>query len=81
MYEQVNILLDSIKKAGDDAVVIIKDGNKVNQKFFSLFDTVNTQSWLTKTVFLIFDYVHLLKNIRNNWLQRKHKDLNMLQMV
>lgn len=81
MYEQVNILLDSIKKAGDDAVVIIKDGNKVNQKFFSLFDTVNTQSWLTKTVFLIFDYVHLLKNIRNNWLQRKHKDLNMLKMV
>ena len=29
-------------------------------------------------VCLIFDYVHLLKNIRNNQLQRKRKNLNML---
>lgn len=45
-------MLDSTKKAGDDVVAIIKDGNKINQKLFSLFDTVNTQSWLKKAMYV-----------------------------
>ena len=32
--------------------------------------------WLTNDgIFLIFDYVHLLKNIRNNWLTEKTSQL------
>ena len=73
---QVSILLDGIKKAGGDIIAIINDGNKVNKKSFSLFDTVNKQSWLTKNiVILIFDYVHLLKNIINNWITEKTQKL------
>ena len=72
LYEQVIIFLGSIKKAGGDVAIIISDGNKRNHFFFSLLDTINTQSWLTKNnVFLIVDYMRLLKNIRNNCTAKK----------
>ena len=41
-----------------------------------MFDTAKTQSWLTKNnLFLIFGYVHILKNIGNIWIADKIQEL------
>ena len=49
---------------------IICYGNRINQKFFKVFDLMTNKPCLTKGgVFLLFDYVHLRKKkFRNNWL-------------
>ena len=37
-----------------------------------LYKTIPTRPWLTEQgTYLLFDYVHLLKNIRNNWLTER----------
>ena len=34
------------------------------------------EAWCTKdNIFLLFDYVHLLKSIRNNWITEKTQEL------
>ena len=54
---------------------VIYDDNRSNQ-FFKLFDTEPQQPWLTKGgIYLLYDFVHLLKNIRNNWLTEKMGEL------
>ena len=41
-----------------------------------MFDTEPQQPWLTKGgIYLLYDFVHLLKNIRNNWLTEKMGEL------
>ena len=48
---------------------IICDGKRTNRAFLKLFETVSGKPWLTiDGKFLLFDYVHLLKNIINLWL-------------
>jgi len=38
------------------------------------------KSWLiTGEIFLLFDYVHLIKNIRINWLTEESSELNFHQ--
>ena len=75
LFEQTNFLIDSLKKAGADITAVISDGNRVNQKFFKMFDTV--EPWRTRdNMFLLFDFVHLLKNIRNNWITEATQELN-----
>ena len=51
---------------------IIVDGNRTNQNFFKRFGTVANKPWLTfDGIFLLYDFVHLLKSIRNDWLTEK----------
>ena len=58
-------------------VGIICDGNRVNQAFFKMFDTSPDSPWKTKDdKFLLFDFVHLLKCIRNNWITEKTQELS-----
>ena len=41
-----------------------------------MFDTEPQKPWLTKGgMYLLYDFVHLLKNIRNNWLTEKMREL------
>ena len=56
----------------------VYDSAKQTKEYFYLI--CYTQSWLTKSnVFLIFDYVHLLKNIRNNWSMEKTQKLECVE--
>ena len=72
LFSQTEFLIDNLKKAGAD---IICDGNRVNQKFFKMFDTV--EPWRTRdNMFLLFDFVHLLKNVRNNWITEATQELD-----
>ena len=49
-------------------IAIICDGNRTNQSCMRSYDTVTGKLWLTTDgKFLLFDFVHLLKCIRNNW--------------
>ena len=71
-FEQVNAVLDIIKEVGGTTKSLVVDGNRVNQAFYKMFETVPGKLWLTVDgMFLLFDFVHLLKSIRNNWLTEK----------
>jgi hypothetical protein len=74
LFEQTNCIISKIRHNGGNPVAIICDGNRVNQSFFKKFDTINP--WRTRdNIFLLFDFVHLLKNIRNNWITETSKEI------
>ena len=75
LFNQANSILSSIRSVGGNVVAIICDGNRVNQAFFfTKFESISP--WRTKEgVFLLFDFVHLLKNIRNNWITEKTQEI------
>ena len=76
-YRQTQQLISVLQGAGANLVGIICDGNRVNQAFFKMFDTSPDSPWKTKDdVFLLFDFVHLLKCIRNNWITEKTQELS-----
>ena len=71
-YDQVKLILNEIHQAGAVVVAIVCDGNQLNKNFFKKFETVPGKPWLTNNnIFLLFDFVHLLKCIRNNWITEK----------
>ena len=74
LFEQIGIAIQSIKESSGQVKAIICDGNRINQAFFKkIFGKLFPDKfWLTNDgIFLIFDYVHLLKNIKNSWLTEK----------
>ena len=74
--EQIMETIKGVKDAGANVKVLVCDNNRVNQKFFKDIPTVPGQPWLTKDgIFLLFDFVHLIKSIRNNWITEKTKEL------
>ena len=69
LFEQINFRVTS---ASADVKAIISDGNRTNQAFLKLYPTIPSKPWLTMNgQYLLFDFVHLLKNIRNLWLTEK----------
>ena len=76
LYQQTELILELTKWAGVTVKAIICDGNCVNQAFFKKLNTNTSSPWQTKdNVFLLYDFVHLLKNIRNNWITEPIKEL------
>ena len=72
--EQTKFILEILKKTSANPIAIVCDGNRVNQSLFKQFETI--KPWRTyEDLFLLFDYVHILKNIRNNWITEKNKEL------
>jgi hypothetical protein len=70
MYDQSKNLINHVQNAGGIITSIICDNNRVNQAFFKKFDLASP--WKTVDgIFLLFDFVHILKSIRNNWLTEK----------
>ena len=52
--------------------VIICDGNRTNQNLFQKYETEDGKPWLkVDGIYLLFDYVHVLNNIRNSWFTEK----------
>ena len=73
--EQTTAILSSIKLAGGNVVATVLDGNRVNQAFFKMFDTISP--WRTKEgMFLLFDLVHLMENIRNSWITEETQEID-----
>ena len=66
----------AIEAVNGEVKVLICDNNRVNQKLFKIMDAVSDKPWLTKAGrYLLFDFVHLLKSLRNNWLTERSKEL------
>ena len=71
LYTEAQALLINIRNAGGVICSIICDNNRVNQCFFSMMADPATPWKTHNNMFLLYDYVHLLKSIRNNWLSEK----------
>lgn len=72
-------VLSLLNHVGYEVVAIISDNNKVNVKCYKALCNDNSikpfivhPSDNTKIVHLLFDTVHILKNLRNNWLNEKN---------
>ena len=69
LYDEVTKIIYIVNSSNGKVVAIITDNNWTNQAFFKLFETVESKPWLTENnIFLLFDYVHLIKSIRSNWI-------------
>ncbi|XP_076437845.1 uncharacterized protein LOC143277020 [Babylonia areolata] len=69
LHDQVQLCLEAINCAGGNVKAVICDGNRNNQALFKMLAGDPHRPWETAGgVFLLYDYVHLLKNLRNNWL-------------
>ena len=75
LFEQIELTVQAISSVPADVKVIICDGNWVNQAFLKLYPTLPKKPWLIEdNKYLLFDYVHLLKNICNLWLTKKQEN-------
>ena len=76
LREKVHQTIYSIEAASGKVKAIISDGNRIKQYFFNQFKTVEGKPWLSVDgTYLLYDYVHLIKNIRNLWLTEKTGEL------
>ena len=76
LLEQINELISSITSSNGSVIAFICDGNRTNQSVFKRFTTVDDKPWrASNNLFLLFDYVHISKNIRNNWMTEKTGEL------
>ncbi len=84
-YQSVIQNATAVEKAGGIVIGSITDNHKVNQNYCRLF-TRNDKKAPHKAVhpldknrtwFLLFDTVHLLKCIRNNWISEKTQTLTL----
>ena len=72
IHEQISLTREAIQSSNGKVKVIICDNNRTNQKFFKTYNTLPNKPWLTNDdMFLLFDFVYLLKSIQNNWLTEK----------
>lgn len=68
------LVLKMVKSAGYNLIFITSDNNSTNRKLYEklgsgcLNSVVKNPVSCTEDLFLLFDTVHLLKTIRNNWL-------------
>lgn len=83
-FDQVQMIIHLLEQCGGKVVAIVNDNNRVNQAFFKMFQPhchdkpwiVNSPHNPSQPLFLMYDTVHLLKNIRNNWTTEKEKILH-----
>ena len=79
-YTVVIKIAKMVEECGGVVLGSITDNHKVNQKYCTLFDRKSVSHAVhplddKRTWFLLFDTVHLLKCIRNNWIKEKTKQL------
>nr|XP_047136892.1 uncharacterized protein LOC124813634 [Hydra vulgaris] len=74
LFEQANHLIGCIHKSDGELIAIICDNNRINQSFYSKF--TSREPWKTESnIFLLYDFAHLIKSVRNNWLTEKTQTL------
>ena len=77
LFDQCNTILNGIKFVDGKCVAIICDNNRVNQSFFKKFE-LQKPYLTTDNLFILFDYVHIMKSIRNNWITEKVQELEYM---
>lgn len=81
LYDVLKEVLMSLESAGLHVVAVVTDNNAINWKMMSLFSEQNEPGIVfplpanpQQPLFHVVDTVHLLKCIRNNWLNQKDND-------
>jgi len=86
-FSCITDVITMLEKCGGQVLAVICDNNRTNQACYKSFTPVSENTpWIVDLpspssfpslhhLFLIYDPVHLLKNIRNNWLTDKLKKL------
>ena len=76
LRKQIDELMLAISESNGTVLALICDNNRTNQSLFNKIPTLPNKPWRTsKDLFLLYDYVHIVKNIRNNWLTEKTHEL------
>lgn len=84
LYHQTLSLLRIISSAGGKVIALLSDNLSTNRKFHSLLRTNFPSPNLFKIphpidegqfLYLLFDSVHLIKSIRNNWITEKSQEI------
>ena len=81
-FSIVKDVISAIIKANGSVISVINDNNRVNQNFMTLFNTSPAEPWLTLptvdipgNIFLLCDFIHIFKCIRNNWITEVTKEI------
>ena len=77
LREQSAPILEAVSSHETSQIVaIIADGHKTNQKCFKNLGTIKNKPWLlNEETFLLYDFVHVMKCVRNNWITEKNGEL------
>ena len=81
LHDEGQSIVKAIESEQENKVIAVTaDGHRTNQKCFSTWavdSPSRSKPWLIKNsdIFLLFDYVHIVKCLRNNWLIEKTKRL------
>ena len=72
IIDQVAPLINAVETENGKVIAILSDGHSTNRKCFKKLSSPS-KSWLKNDseTFLLYDYVHAVKCIRNNWLTEK----------
>ena len=72
LSEKLTKTMDAIKNSSGRLKAIICDGNLTNQACFKKFETIAGKLWMSaQGIYSLFDFEHLLKNLRNLWITEK----------
>ncbi len=78
LHELTLKAINIVEKAGYKVMCLISDNNRINGNMFSLMCNGSMQSSTVhpcdpnRLLFFLFDTVHLMKCVRNNWLNQKN---------
>lgn len=78
LFNQLACAIRCVQENEGDVVALVCDNHPVNRACYNIFNDHCNQPWMGKletesshTFILLFDTVHLLKSIRNNWYSEK----------
>ena len=81
LFPTIKSVINDIEQCNFSVQVISTDAYPLNVNLFKLFSPDHSLQPVvphpldsTRNLFLIFDFVHILKSIRNNWLNLKNHD-------
>ena len=83
LYPIANSVINDIENCGMFVEVLVTDNYSLNVRLFKLYSSdqnpllpvVPHPTCPERKLFILFDFVHIIKSIRNNWLNLKDYDL------
>ena len=85
LYPIVNSVINVIEECGIIVEVLVTDNYSLNVRLFKMYSpdqrtllpAVQHPTCPKRKLYILFDFVHIIKSIRNNWLNLKDYDLTL----
>lgn len=84
LSELTKNVVDFVQSFNCQVIAIITDNNRINQNlFYHLTESKQSLRYQNpihaeQDIFLLYDFVHIFKNVRNNWLNLKNYELTFI---